>query len=509
MCQYCNICLGLAVEKCKPDPPHNCRAFDVTISSLQVSCLPGDDGGLGQSFVLQVLEVSGSYEPIAEVRHDTASFFVANLRPATSYRLLVTAVNAKGKSRPAELQAYTVPLHHPQHENPAAFSSLFTDRQEPTRERESGAEVAVGVLAGAILACVPVAIIVVVIATRTCKRVRSAKQRGSEKKDNSKNDVCEMGGHSASVDEASGDIGSNITTITGGVYLSSTMAPTPSPPSPQHSHHHVPQLPVSKSSGTPCTGSQIYAQESNGYELENQVNIKSSSKMHLRPHVQSEKTRQGENELLEITLPPPAAYDQGYRSSPTIFPHQSVVSCYSSQEQGSPRAADIQGYLRQQGFQEWKPSGVQACYLPPPTSSVERLQSGPKGSSKINSSCNKSQVYRYHNLEYQADNRKLSGSASFATLPSKDKDINPQKVLSSQEGKMSTLYNPLALFPSSPSFQHKDGNSVIANDKSMLHTRSLKRPIKPSGQDIQRIRETSRNRSASVSTDKSKRESSV
>lgn len=38
----------------KPDPPHNCRVFDVTISSLQVNCLAGDDGGLTQQFILQV-----------------------------------------------------------------------------------------------------------------------------------------------------------------------------------------------------------------------------------------------------------------------------------------------------------------------------------------------------------------------------------------------------------------------------------------------------------------------
>lgn len=51
---------------------------------------------------------------------------------------------------------------------------------EPTRGRESGAEVAVGVLVGAVLACLPVAIAVVVMGVRTCMRIRAAKRGRAE-----------------------------------------------------------------------------------------------------------------------------------------------------------------------------------------------------------------------------------------------------------------------------------------------------------------------------------------
>ncbi|XP_063864675.1 LOW QUALITY PROTEIN: hemicentin-2-like [Scylla paramamosain] len=62
---WANNSIGVQTHPCvfhivaagKPNPPHNCRVFDVTISSLQVTCLPGDDGGLSQEFLLQVYQV--------------------------------------------------------------------------------------------------------------------------------------------------------------------------------------------------------------------------------------------------------------------------------------------------------------------------------------------------------------------------------------------------------------------------------------------------------------------
>lgn len=64
---------------------------------------------------------------------------------------------------------------------------------EPTRGRESGAEVAVGVLVGAVLACLPVAIAVVVMGVRTCMRLRAAK-RGRAEESEKENPEGESGG---------------------------------------------------------------------------------------------------------------------------------------------------------------------------------------------------------------------------------------------------------------------------------------------------------------------------
>ncbi|CAL4110035.1 unnamed protein product, partial [Meganyctiphanes norvegica] len=220
----------------KPDPPHGCRAYEVTISSLQVACHPGDDGGLGQTFLLQVLEASGDGQPVVEVTREGPTFSVANLRPATEYRLLISAMNEKGESRPTMLQAYTVALNGPQHETSA----------EPTRERESSREVAVGVVVGAVLACLPVCVLVVVVAVRSCLRVR-ARNRDDlvPGKDQNQADCDHLatcrplladhhgsgsGGCSMGGGVSMGSV-SEITTITGngGVTTPSSMPPTPSP----------------------------------------------------------------------------------------------------------------------------------------------------------------------------------------------------------------------------------------------------------------------------------------
>lgn len=83
----------------------------------------------------EVLEANGDYKPVVEVTRESASFSVANLRPATAYRLLITATNAKGKSRSAELRAYTVALNHPQHETPAGKETPCESEAESTQKK--------------------------------------------------------------------------------------------------------------------------------------------------------------------------------------------------------------------------------------------------------------------------------------------------------------------------------------------------------------------------------------
>nr|XP_027211165.1 uncharacterized protein LOC113804478 [Penaeus vannamei] len=278
-------CLFQIMAAGKPDPPHNCRAFDVTISSLQVSCLPGDDGGLGQTFILQVLEASGDQEPVVEVTRETASFSVANLRPATAYRLLVTATNAKGESHPAELRAYTVALNHPQHETPA----------EPTRGRETGSEVAVGVLVGAVLTCLPVAIVVVAMGVRTCLKLRAARWRrrhGDEsEKDAGESEGVSTGrplltgkGTPGSGGGLSTESGSDITTITGGVGISSS-ATLPATPSPGHSETQVSQVHPTEAGGMLYTGARIYVPD-HTHEAGPQICSTSNAKLRRSGRVQ-------------------------------------------------------------------------------------------------------------------------------------------------------------------------------------------------------------------------------
>lgn len=45
--------------------------------------------------------------PVVEVTRPSPSFSVTNLRPATAYKVTVTAMNHKGASRATQLKAYT------------------------------------------------------------------------------------------------------------------------------------------------------------------------------------------------------------------------------------------------------------------------------------------------------------------------------------------------------------------------------------------------------------------
>ncbi|KAK8376224.1 hypothetical protein O3P69_008728 [Scylla paramamosain] len=166
---WANNSIGVQTHPCvfhivaagKPNPPHNCRVFDVTISSLQVTCLPGDDGGLSQEFLLQVYQV-GSMTPVVEVSRPSPSFSVTNLRPATAYKVTVTAMNDKGASRATQLKAYTSRVLEMQEETSA----------EPARDRERGPGVPVVVAVGAGVAAVPLVVGVgVLVWLKACRRV--------------------------------------------------------------------------------------------------------------------------------------------------------------------------------------------------------------------------------------------------------------------------------------------------------------------------------------------------
>jgi len=94
---------------------------NITTRSLQVSCIEGYDGGLGQSFSLQVFRQLSVKQKDAVVNIDaeetsgnnnnnnraavtsfsdsaTADFTVSQLEPGTAYELHIWANNYKGRS---------------------------------------------------------------------------------------------------------------------------------------------------------------------------------------------------------------------------------------------------------------------------------------------------------------------------------------------------------------------------------------------------------------------------
>ncbi|XP_068206331.1 uncharacterized protein [Palaemon carinicauda] len=152
-------CVFHIVAAGKPDPPHNCRVFDVTISSFQVMCLPGDDGGLNQMFILHLYKV-GAVSPMAEFSQTSPSFTINNLQPATSYRIVLASVNDKGTSRLIELNAYTIKV----------LEKLEETSAEPARDRVRGKGIPLEVILGIIAGVVSLILAsVVVVWFRVCR----------------------------------------------------------------------------------------------------------------------------------------------------------------------------------------------------------------------------------------------------------------------------------------------------------------------------------------------------
>lgn len=78
--------------------------------SLSVSCHSGYDGGLNQSFILEVYDVSRNQEQLIlnVSRNDDPRFDVHNLSSETLYSLVIYSVNVKGKSGRTTLKSSTL-----------------------------------------------------------------------------------------------------------------------------------------------------------------------------------------------------------------------------------------------------------------------------------------------------------------------------------------------------------------------------------------------------------------
>ena len=79
-----------------------------TSESLQVECTENFDGGLPQGFLMEILELP-SQRSRMNITTEKAPphFFVEGLEPGASYRIMLFAMNAKGRSDPTILDAVT------------------------------------------------------------------------------------------------------------------------------------------------------------------------------------------------------------------------------------------------------------------------------------------------------------------------------------------------------------------------------------------------------------------
>jgi hypothetical protein len=72
-----------------------------------VSCQPGFDGGLPQYFLLELYSADSGVPRYNLTSPDHPTFFLANLEPDVTFRIVVFAVNSKGRSAGVVLEEVT------------------------------------------------------------------------------------------------------------------------------------------------------------------------------------------------------------------------------------------------------------------------------------------------------------------------------------------------------------------------------------------------------------------
>lgn len=92
-----------------PGPPRNCTLLNQTVSTVEVWCVAGPDGGLPQHFILELFNSrSPSAGPVARYNAtEQPIFLLANLEPDVTFRVVVVAANDKGRSPPVAVSELT------------------------------------------------------------------------------------------------------------------------------------------------------------------------------------------------------------------------------------------------------------------------------------------------------------------------------------------------------------------------------------------------------------------
>ncbi|XP_050673051.1 uncharacterized protein LOC126970949 [Leptidea sinapis] len=101
-------CLFQLVAAGRPFQLQNCSVANQSVDSLNVECVENFDGGLPQTFLMELLEI-----PSLTVRYNVSTnrtppyFEVRGLPPGVSYRIDLYAVNAKGRSDVSTIEHVT------------------------------------------------------------------------------------------------------------------------------------------------------------------------------------------------------------------------------------------------------------------------------------------------------------------------------------------------------------------------------------------------------------------
>ncbi|KAK9709842.1 CD80-like C2-set immunoglobulin domain [Popillia japonica] len=99
-------CVFQVVAAGRPFALLNCTMMNQTSDSLQVECTENFDGGLPQTFLMEILEMPTLRSKLNVTSDRTPPHFYAEgLEPGASYRIMLYSVNAKGRSDPTVIDA--------------------------------------------------------------------------------------------------------------------------------------------------------------------------------------------------------------------------------------------------------------------------------------------------------------------------------------------------------------------------------------------------------------------
>ncbi|XP_072390735.1 neural cell adhesion molecule 1 isoform X2 [Diabrotica undecimpunctata] len=193
-------CLFFIVPAEAPESPRSCLVRNATHGEgLEVSCIAGKDGGLHQSFILEVSDISVPSNPPGVTtlsdQGERPVFRLHSLQPGKDYQVAVYAENAKGKSYPPVI------LPNVRVENPMSSQYFNADDAQssevvPTAENSTSSINLTAIIVG--LACAAVILIISIVsvsAILACKKPKTGivKRRRRSSKPPDEFDLSEDG----------------------------------------------------------------------------------------------------------------------------------------------------------------------------------------------------------------------------------------------------------------------------------------------------------------------------
>ncbi|CAG7785777.1 unnamed protein product, partial [Allacma fusca] len=100
-------CVYHVIAAGRPDTVHNCTQTNYTTDSFFLQCSEGFNGGLPQSFVLELYD-SQTHKLRVNMTTSVPVFSVTGLEPGLSFQAHVYAFNNKGRSEASVISAYTL-----------------------------------------------------------------------------------------------------------------------------------------------------------------------------------------------------------------------------------------------------------------------------------------------------------------------------------------------------------------------------------------------------------------